>query len=1023
MPLRAPRETIVPELNHMAFQAYLRVVLPTAGLVLFSLGSIETLASQGSGLGIPKARTEKQGQGLGGDIVIPKSAKRKNQQEEQPKGVIPEQEAKDFEIPSGMPGLKSFVAALTTEENIGREELVAMYDLISKDGKYQLMLLTRKMDPRSVALLSKVYAAIGEKTVLPLLLARLRHARFGKYTKDIVESVVLLADGRGIQVALEMLGSRHRAVRAAAVKSIRARLSLLALEDLLPLLDSSSKPARTAAVELLAEYLQRYPEKDIQPLVDCLGHKDGKVRHEAAKGLMTMMDRAEGPLLAILKTRQDKNEWYLAALIVGIQGLLADKVLLPPSASEAVANLASTATPLKRGVASVLLGIDLFRKKDGTSVSGMDPAEVVTALIDTIGGKSWYPEYPLVHNASKGVAAILTGKAFGSDSIRWRAWWGQQRRRFQPYSSSVSLEADKVLTARLLYKVEGVVDGVVLGPKASDIEGVREHRTTRLTAIGFRRLYEKMLARGFLDMQARYEARKGYAIDRSLTVESGGLRAFDGFHGKDNPRLQRLSAAFDRVRAMESWQRYLPPELKGVDRESWWTRHAKALDGLTGKDRDAYILDLCCQVVDRLSDDVRGEALVWMRDLVRDHEELFGSSEAEALLALAKKESTPKNQVEVSLEILAMAGDDKIFAETVRIILARADIELSLVLPRLLGLGDPERLLGLTSHENADVRGVSAREIAKLKYAKAYPALIELLKDKDTYVRATAAQSCGLLKLKSSTAALEKLTKDPIAAVQQSSLLALAQIGGQGVYRALALATTSRHKGVRIAAIRGLATLSDPQAPSMLLDIAEAHYPEDLSLYALFGLSRRGGGALRAEIRLRLRRRVSQGLRKEYLYLLGEMQDPDPSVVDFLLAEFKRGRTSSRCCRILAGISGRDWCNQTERAAKYAEWFHANRDATQPEWFLTALREQGFKTTLTRGDLVVGKKLAIYEELCRIMTEAAQWQLSALAAHFLRELTGMDYGNVLPDTRQGALDALAERYRAFARGKNAVGGR
>lgn len=999
-----------------------------AGLALFALGSAQTITAQGSHLGIPKSSPQKKKQGHlpGGDIVIPKAPDKKGQ-EEKPNGPLPQQKAQAFEIPKNMPGLKAFVTALTTEENIGREELVAMYELVSKDGKSQLMLLTRKMDAASVAKLSRVYAAIGEKRVLPLFLARLRRAKFGKHTETIVESVVLLAEARGIDVALEMLGSRNRAVRMAALQSIRARLSILDLADLLPLLDSKTKPARAAAVEVLVEYLQRYPEKDIQPLVDCLGHKDGRVRNEAAKGLMSMMERAQTPLLAILKTRREKTEWYLAALILGVQELVVDKTLLPPDVTKVVVNLPSTANPMQRGVSSIILGLDLFREpeagKNAVAASGLDPKEIVTALIDTIGQKSWYPEYPIIHNASKGVTALLTGKAFGSDSIRWRAWWGQARRNFVPYVSSVSLDGPAVATARMIYKVDGVVDAVVLGPKAKDYQGGRRHKSIRLTAAGFRKLYGRMRARGFLDMEARYDARKGYAIDHSLTIEAGGRRAFDGFHGADNPRLQRLSSAFDQVRVQESWQQYMPPELQGTAREEWWARHAKALEGRTSKERQAYVLDLCCAVLDRLGDDVRGKALTWMRDLARDHEDLFGATEVEALESLDKKAKVPAKQVEVALEILATAGDDEVFGRVVGILIERKDIELSLVLPRLLGMGNPERLLSIATHEDGDVRGVAAREIAKLKYQKAYPALIKMLADEDTYVRATAAQSCGLLKLAAARPGLLGLTKDRVSTVQQSALLALAQIGGKGVYRALASAMSSPHKGVRIAAIRGLAALSDPQAASMLLDIAEAHYPEDLSLYALFGLSRRGGGELRAEVRLRLRQRVPQGLRKEFLYLLGEMQDPEAGVVDFLLAEFKRGRTSSRCCRILAGISGRDWCNQADRASKYAEWFQAHRDENQGEWFLSALREQGFKTTLTRRDLVVGAKLPVYEELARILTEAPEWQLRALAAHFLRDLTGQDYGNVMPDTRQGALDALAQRYRAFARSKSAVGGR
>ena len=249
--------------------------------------------------------------------------------------------------------------------------------------------------------------------------------------------------------------------------------------------------------------------------------------------------------------------------------------------------------------------------------------------------------------------------------------------------------------------------------------------------------------------------------------------------------------------------------------------------------------------------------------------------------------------------------------------------------------------------------------------------------------------------------------------------MGLAGVGGDQVFDLLYAATARGDLRERRAAVIGLSELRNTKVGPALLRIAVAHYPEELGKFALFGLTEKGGARLRSEIHTLMRADIKPRLRREFLFLLGEMQDQ--TAFRPLLLELKAGRAANRACRLLTAITGLDLCQDAERVAKYEAWHEAEYGKGQSSWFLAALQSEGLKSSLTTTHLIAGATPAVIEELCRVLESAKTWPVRALASHFLRDLTRTDHGTAGPSSSLGAVQAMAERYRSFAREKHASG--
>lgn len=322
-------------------------------------------------------------------------------------------------------------------------------------------------------------------------------------------------------------------------------------------------------------------------------------------------------------------------------------------------------------------------------------------------------------------------------------------------------------------------------------------------------------------------------------------------------------------------------------------------------------------------------------------------------------------------------------------------------------------------HKSRNIRAAAATEAAQVGNAATIRALITLLDDADWDVRRRACESCGKLRVTEAHAKIAALLGDPTPHVRQAALTAIARIGEKGAYELLVRALGPGEPGDRLAAVRGLTLLRDPRAGFALVQIAGGHFGSPLGLLALQGLRSRGGAALRGRVSALLQASDNPKLRREFVFLLGEMGDI--SVFKELLRLVATGDSAVRSCRLLAGIVGVDWCGRRDRVKLYREWYAINAGASVQRRFIAAIAAAGIDSGLTEGMLVPSARSEVVDKVADVVVQTPDphWALRVLGANVLRVLTGQDFGAVRRSSDVGGRMVIAERYREFARLRDA----
>jgi len=972
-------------------------------------------AQNGKSLQLPKTKRE-VAQGKDRNLVLPKAKQRQSPQPGKPS-------QKSKKSPFSEP-LSNFMASLASKERLGTEELIAEYTLLSDADKDLLRRQVRKLEAGSLGRLALVYRELNELRALPLLLARLRTGKVGRFGPTVVACVIDLAGKRGTKLALELLNNRFKAIRTSAQDVLRERLTEQDLGAIQTMLDSHQQGTRVAAIKVLGEWTRVHPAASVQALVDCLWHRDGIVRTQAARFLADEGPRAVQALLPLVKSGSTREGFYLAAWLLARQELLQGKELLPSSCLSTLARTFQAGEPLERNVATLVAAVryfadtKLFRTKNG-ALGILDPKVVFEELLRIIDVKRFYPEFAICHEGAMTMLRLLSGRDFGTDETMWATWWKENADHLTVYRRGLPLSVIAIQRMRLEYRIHGKLQFAVLGPDAdgpkADEHGVR----VRLTSEAMLECVNDLKTRGLLNVEARMTRDTLLPEDRSLILTSRDGQSRDAFTSDKEPRLRSLLVSLDRVLEHEEWQEFVPTQLGPSERRAWWAKQNTALEALkTQRERHSYVLELCTAAITDLDDAARKRAIGVLMAEARRRDSQLTRRHADKLFALLETPKLAKDDARAVLEVASMIKAPGVFERVLDALAKIGEFEIRRMLPRVVQLAGRDKILTALASDNDVIREVAAAQSGRLKYAESYPAVIKLLDDKVADVRAAAASSCGRLRLAEATAKVEALCKDPDGGVRRAALFSLGALGGPNVYKILHAATASAEIGERMAAVRGLSLLRDIKAAKALVRLTSTHFPGPIGLLALDGLRERGGPELRAEVRQAYRLAEDEKLKREYMYLLGEMQDP--ATFTKILEFASRGIRVKQSCEILASISGFDYCDDADYVAKYAAWWQAHRGESPERWLLQALAAAEIQTTLRYEDMLPGAPARVIDELCRIVEEGKTWPIRALAAYSLREITGQDYGTVNKQTSHGAISALAENYRAWARARSAV---
>ena len=147
--------------------------------------------------------------------------------------------------------------------------------------------------------------------------------------------------------------------------------------------------------------------------------------------------------------------------------------------------------------------------------------------------------------------------------------------------------------------------------------------------------------------------------------------------------------------------------------------------------------------------------------------------------------------------------------------------------------------------------------------------------------------------------------------------------------------------------------------------------------------------------------------------LLADFQDP--TVVPDLIAMLANKSNRARVAMRLSSITGLELTEVNGREAFIKAWWRTHQNLPQALWFMESLKRYAVETTLTVEQLAPHAGHEAVPELTRIMLGTDKPHLRVLAAALLRTTTEREFGLISMQTRLPQLQAIADRYRFYAK--------
>jgi HEAT repeat protein len=926
-------------------------------------------------------------------------------------------------------GLEAFEAALARKrDRAGIEELVARYGLLSEDDREKVRLQAYSMAADKLKRIAGVWGAFRDRRAAPVLQAVLHGRKLGARTEPIVKALLSLSGNEKRSVAFLLLASTKKPVRLAAehwLSSRPAKEDLARIEDLL--LDGK-KGARISAVRILSVWVRDRASFGVGPVVRLLEHRDPGVRILGARTLQKLGDRASGELVTFV-TKGGRNEGVaLALLILSRQELLQDRDLVPPEVMKKWAPARLGGKPLDRNLAQVLAATRAYRDPNRFRSAGFFPGlkvkELVSELIDSVKVDSFFQGLSLCHDEVLLRLRLLSGVDFGVDGLRWKSWWREVRADFLPYRRVLPLDRD--LPVKTVLVQGGRKNGrplAFVGPEATETKLQKGTRVFRLSGVSMQDLFGRLQKRGLWNLQARLEDLGDLPEEVFIWASNPLGRARESFPGKRSLRWKSFSSVLEETAAREVWQTFLPPLGDAAGQKARWESFSVKRDRLKDpKERRSFDVALIAKNYTTLLPEARLAARELLRREGRRAEGIFNKGLAQSLLKGLKasiNRLAPEEVVEI-LEPVARLGDQGLLEQSLSLVDEVTEGRLGAKLGTLLAAAGPKQILVALKHRSFSVRAAAAAEAGRIGLPAVRDILVSLLHDPEAEVRMNAAESCGRLRISKSFKPLVALLKDSEALVRRQALFAIGSLSNKNCYDVLwdqtAKGKTARE---RLWAVQALGNLRDERVVNGLLLIAASQYPRALGLQALEGLRGRGGARVRASVRRRLAGTRSASFRRELVLLLGEMHDPMAfTEIHRMLAA---GLLPSRTCAILARISGKDFCQDSDRVKKYQAWWEKHGSEGAARWFLDALAERKVDANLRETQFVPGASKETIHELCRVLTKSQDEILASMSLFWLRELTGKDFGPFKGRLDAGKLQSIAELYKGLAEGGESTG--
>ncbi|MGE0142398.1 MAG: HEAT repeat domain-containing protein [Planctomycetota bacterium] len=844
---------------------------------------------------------------------------------------------------------------------------------------------------------------------------------FGSSTDAALETLALLAQEAANDRLFACLVSSRAPVRFHAERLLATRLRPEDLDRVLDLSRGSQGDVRIKSVRLLGAFPGE--AKARERLVIALG-EDSLVADAAVEALIAHGPDHVDDLRSILAQPANGRAFGYAAVVLAALAD-ADPARMPWTEAMREPLLAEIDMPDPFQRCAVAMGLcDLAMASDDLGGDRYRDQAVLAALVDVAAPSVFIPHLSRLKGLALPRLVRFAGRDLGVSPLAWRQWFGEiatasaSTTPFVGTRRAATIDATNASLVALHWRGSEVP--LVLRGVDAPAQAPEQGFEFLLTDGDVTELVDALKTAGFM----RPSQSTGERDPRSLELRIGAARVVTD-PATPSVVLDRLAARLMTSARAQYWQLWRDPVAE-PDEEAWWRAELRWRDAnpdpavRAARSRSRLIAALGREKGIRRR--IAFDELVLLPKL----RETLTVADGKALLAAVAADRSWDETSFRLVELAMVAPDESTWREAVEA--ARAADEQGLakepVLPRVFALLGPERLLECLEAASPAVRRVAMIEVGRLRDLRAAPILERIASaDAETLeLRMLAVRSLGALRAPQSRDVLiQALTRDGLdAGLRRTIWVALGQIGGPGVFDVLRRAMATPDESDRIALVRALGALRDPEAAYALAEVVVLRGDDALGSIALEMLRQQGDKLAAPAMRPHLKD-ADPTARRLFALALGEFQDPAALPEQFALLEDERSRL--RAVSAIAATTGRDVFAENDRAAVLRAWWESQRGRTQGEWFLEALASAEVSTSLTAADLAPGMGALAVPELTRLAMELDPPHLRALAGRLLRVTTGEDFGVISPATPQTQRLAICDRYRLHVEAARAAAGK
>ena len=935
-----------------------------------------TMSRRTINVGSNSNRHSQQGNGSGLDL--PSSPRRETADRREQRGAAsdaPQAEAKPARSDSGAGASPASDERFSGDSSFGSAVLV--YDEVRKLRKVDdplarravdtlLSLGERGLEASRIAIAEQENAAVVIVAARVLLRSGVREdaeqvvKRLDMHIPSmaavpLVESLVELDPVRATPALLgRLLDHPTAAVRQAAARSLGGALTSDDLNVLRPALNSDRKDSRLLAIDLMADMRDA---ATFDWLIECIDDPVAKVARRALDAVVRLDDPRT---IDTLRELAFGKRWLLRTESYALLGLIQIedrefKAILDESHIDVLSRGLSGNDPFVSGCcAAALAGIG-FRSRDLERTKWLDHA-VPQVLVAIVSGEHFFSDFSSMQSPAQRRLTQIAGVSYGADGPKWATWWLTSGESFRASRAVLQVAEGAESRLKVLYSSTEQAPGVfqLVGSACRrDQLSAEDGESFYLTDTEAYDLIEVLRREGLFDAQ-RLPGPRGGEIARGRRLElriDNQAKSFLFGRGVAEDWFERSVAAVQAVEARNLWQRFSDSK-KYKSRRDFWIDESGYWSGLHDEyERDQRMKELVfthalAQTADERSPSIEALERLYAKPQNRDPDDLAGilamlegegffGDHARSLARLGRQclgLDVPSLESRSEDDLPVLFGD-RLLARLSEHFGSAAGEEIAAT---LAGMG-PAAVRARATSELGLMRGLCAELLGEYGGPEDVAALIELMRDRDPDVVATAALVAGSHKHEEALGPMTVLATSAGPSVRAAALRGLGMLGGEGAQSILLDGLSEADQDLRRAAAEGLASLEDPSLAPLFVSLMRKGPRNSTTDAARDGLRKLGEVAF--PDLMRALRSPSPELQREAAVLLSEQLQPDAAAV--LMRVLSEDPTDSLVARELAILTCVDKRGSGDPAAEWWIWWDSVKHNDALAWFRAATDRLG----------------------------------------------------------------------------------